>query len=175
MLVDSGTAIRMVDAFNYYSNTTQFEENYEFLIYLLESFILITMYDFGITTLLGKSLLRTFNFILKNENNMFSKLIKKGVFGQMRELLLSTVKNITLIQDGKVESIANELVYTISTFLTSEYINERLHSSSFMMSISNILEGKKQICGHEIDNKFIILEVIIYFIIIEIMFTVSFK
>jgi hypothetical protein len=162
MLVDSSTAIRMVDAFNFYSNTNQFEENFEFLIYLLESFILITMYDFGIMTLLGKSLLRTFNFILKNENNMFSKLIKKGVFGQMRELLLSTVKNISLIQDGKIEAIANELVYTVSGFLTSDYIHERLHSSSFMMSISNILEGKKQICGYEVENKFVILEVNVF-------------
>jgi len=161
MLVDSGTAIRMVDAFNYYSSTSKFDENYEFLVYLLESFILITMYDFGIATLIGKGFLRTINFILKNEHNMFGRLIKKGIFSQMRELLLNTVKNISLIQDGKVEAISNELVYTVSTFLTSEYINERLHSSSFMMSISNVLEGKKQICGYEVEGKFAILEVFI--------------
>ena len=100
-----------------------------------------------------------------NENNIFGSKLSEGIFLQIKELILDVIKNITLIKDGKLEAIKENLIYTISVFLSSELEKERLFSTSFYMSVSNTLEAKLQICSYTIENKFIILEVLINILI----------
>ena len=72
---------------------------------------------------------------------------------------MNTLKNITLTKEGKKEAIDEGLIYTVSEFLCSSIDNERLFSSSFMMSIAISLEAKKQVCNYCLNGKFEILEV----------------
>jgi hypothetical protein len=161
MLIDSLTVDKMVVAFNKYFSPSKFKENQDYVIYLLDAFINCSMYDFGITHMLKSDLLFTFNYILLNENNIFGSMLSEGIFLQIKELILDVIKNITLIKDGKLEAIKENLIYTISVFLSSEIEKERLFGTSFYMSVSNTLEAKLQICNYTIENKYIILEVII--------------
>ena len=165
MLIDSLTVDKMVVAFNKYFSASKFKENQEYVIYLLDAFINCSMYDFGITHMLKSDLLFTFNNILLNENNIFGSMLSEGIFLQIKELILDVIKNITLIKDGKLEAIKENLIYTISVFLSSEIEKERLFSTSFYMSVANTLEAKLQICNYTIENKYIILEVIMNILI----------
>jgi hypothetical protein len=162
MLYESNTILRIVEAINLYATQSKIEENKNYVIYLLDSMINLSMYDFGIGHMINKGLLKTFNHILENVEKDYSNTLSKGTYEQIRELVLNTLKNITLIKDGKHESIKENLLYTLANFLNSELENERLFSSGFMMSISNVLEGKKRICSYTGTNpvkfKFEILE-----------------
>ena len=60
MLYDSNTIFRIVDAFNFYSKSSKVEENKFFLLYILEAFINLSMYDFGIFHMLGNGLINSF-------------------------------------------------------------------------------------------------------------------
>lgn len=159
MITDSGTLTKMVEAFKHYAQSNRIEESHKYILYLIESFVHISMYDFGITHMLKKNLLHVFNAILTNNNNDYSSVLSKGMFEQLQELVLNTFKNITLIKPGKEEAIKEGLIYTMLKFLDSSKENERLFSSSFIMSIANNLEGKKQVSGYQVDDKFVLLEV----------------
>ena len=162
MMNKSGTIYKIVDAFNLFCTFDQVEENIYYDIYLLETLINLSRYDVNIKNMLKKGLLKTFNSILLNENDLYSKVLSKGLYKQLRELVLSTCKNITLIIEGKMEAFKENLVLTASKYLNSDLENERLYSSSLFMSVTNILPPKKQICEYEekINNvtHYIILE-----------------
>lgn len=161
MIYNSDTIYKMVDAFNIFSSIIRIEENYIYILYILEAFINITMYDFGISHMLNKNLLSSFYFILNN--NQYKEVLSKGIYQQIRELTLSTLKNITLIKEGKIEAIKENLIYTVSDYLNSTLEKERLYSSAFMMTISSILDAKNQICKYVNDHdKFEILEKICF-------------
>jgi hypothetical protein len=149
----------MVDAFNIYSTPHFAGNNSIFLLYLLGSFINISMYDFGTQHLLNKGLLASFNNILDDKHKNYHNNLDKGRYEQMRELILSILKNVTLIKDGKIEAISERLIYTVSQYLNSNLENERLYSSAFMMAIGSLLEAKKEICSYTNSHgKFEILE-----------------
>jgi hypothetical protein len=158
MLYTSNSIYKIVDAFNFYSSYTKIKENYTYLLYILEAFINLSLYDFGIIHMLDKGLLLSFNEILIDKDKIFSSQLTKGIYGQIRELILSTLKNIVLIKEGKSEAIKQHLIITISNYLTSSIELERLYSVSFMMGITNLLEAKNQICNFVHNNKFEILE-----------------
>lgn len=150
MMNKSNTIYKIVDAFNFYSTPTKIEENIYYLLYLLEAMINLSMYDYNINHMLKKGLLKSFNDILYDENESYSSMLSKGLYQQLRELILSTCKNVTLIVDGKTEAFKENLILTGAKFLNSELENERLYTSSMFMSISNILDSKKQICKFEV-------------------------
>ena len=159
MLVNSGTVKVMVDAIKWYSDYDRIKDNKNYLIYLLDSFVNISMYDYGSLPMLGLSLLNQFNIILADNSKIYKKSISKGILEQIIEYILNTLKNITLTKEGKKEAIDEGLIYTVSEFLCSELENEKLFSSSFIMSISISLDAKKQICNYCLNGKFEILEV----------------
>lgn len=154
----SKTIYKLVDAINFFSDWNKINENYVYLMYLLESFVNLSLYDFGTLHMLDKGLLRSFNEILTNKEKIFSEQLTKGIYEQMREIILSILKNITLIKEGKIEAFRENLIPTISFFLTSHLEFERLFSSSFIMGISNLLDAKIQICNYINNSKFEILD-----------------
>ena len=157
---DSKIIHRLIEAFNKFSSLEEFFENHHYLIYLLGALINISMNEVGIQNSLGRNLIRSFNKILINENNSYSEQISKGAFIQIKEYILSVLKNLTIIKEGKTEAIEEGLIITIKEFLKSEYEYERLYSSSFMMSIANDIRGKKQISEYNSNGKFEILNVL---------------
>lgn len=159
MLNESSTIFSIVNAFNEYSKPESFYLNHYYLIYLLSAMGNVSMYDVGITNMLGRGLLRTFNKILEDSDCEFSGKIKKGMYLQIRELVLNNIKNIVLVDPGKEEAIEENLILTIYRFLNSELEYERLYSSAFMMGIANSLVAKKQISQFVLNKKFDILEV----------------
>ena len=99
----------------------------------MEGLINCTRYDVNIKHTLNKGLLKSFNEILS-----------RGLYTQLRELILSTLKNITLIFEGKNEAFDENLIITCNKFLDSPLKKERLYSSSMFMSVSNILNEKNK-------------------------------
>lgn len=154
------TVFKLIDAFIKYSQIEYFEQNQDYLLYILGSFVNISMYDKGINNSLDKGLLKIFNKILKNSNNEYSNILSIGKYSQMKEILLNIVKNITLLKQGKNETISEDMISTISKFLSSEKDNERLFSSSFMMCVSNNITAKKMISSYSnsITGRYEILE-----------------
>ena len=146
MMNKSGSIFKMVDAFNMYCIKEKIGENVIYLLYLLEAIINCTRYDYNIKHTLSKGLLRSFNAILDDNNEEFSSELSKGMYTQMKELILSACKNITLTFEGKNEAYREHLIITGSKFLDSELQKERLYSSSMFMSVTNILGAKIQIC-----------------------------
>lgn len=161
MLVDSKTVVVMVESIKRYSEPDVINENKNYLIYLLDAFVNISTYDYGSLPMLGLNLLNQFNKILADEDQLYMNNLSKGIYEQIREFTLNTLKNITLTKEGKKEAIDEKLIYTCSLYLNSERENERLFSSSFMMGVSISLEAKKQICNYIVNEKFDILEVIL--------------
>jgi hypothetical protein len=159
MLVNSNTVVVMVEAIKKYSEADKVKENNNYLIYLLDAFVNISTYDYGSLPMLGLKLLNQFNKILADEAGSYKNNLSKGIYDQILEFTLNTLKNITLTKEGKKEAIDEKLIYTCSLYLNSERENERLFSSSFMMSVAISLEAKKQICNYIVDDKFDILEV----------------
>ena len=104
MMNKSGTIYKIADAFNLYCELNQVESNIKYDIYLLEAMINLSRYDVNIKHLLGKGLLKTFNIVLLNEDEAYSKVLSKGLYKQLRELILSACKNVTLIVEGKEEA-----------------------------------------------------------------------
>jgi hypothetical protein len=156
---DSLTIFSMIKAFNKFSIIENFNTNHQFLIYLLGAFINVFMYEVGIKNSLGRDLLKSFNSILVNSNSEYSNLVSKGAYTQIKEFILSALKNITIIKEGKTEAISEGIILTINEFLNSELEYERLYSSSFIMSISNDISAKKIISEFTRGGKFEILEV----------------
>ncbi|MCQ2821420.1 MAG: hypothetical protein MJ252_29520 [archaeon] len=150
MLNKSNTIAKIVDAFNLYASASKVEENIYYDLYLLEAMINLSRYDVNIKHMLKKGLLGTFNTILLNDEEAYSKVLSKGLYKQLRELVLSTCKNVTLIDEGKIEAYAEHLVMTGANFLNSELEMERLYASSLFMTVSTILPSKKQICKYEV-------------------------
>ena len=148
MMNESKTIYKMVDAFNSFCVPEKIEENIYYLLYLLEGLINCTRYDVNIKHTLNKGLLKSFNEILFDEDENYSKNLSRGLYTQLRELILSTLKNITLIFEGKNEAYDENLIITCHKFLDSPLEKERLYSSSMFMSVSNILYAKKQICSY---------------------------
>jgi len=146
MMNESNTISQMVLAFNKYSSSELIEENVIYLLYLLEAIINCSRYDYNIRQTLGRGLLNSFNKILDDYNQDFSSKLSKGLYRQMRELILSACKNITLTFDGKKEAYKENLIITCSKFLNSPLEKERLYTSSMFMSVTNILGAKNQIC-----------------------------
>ena len=146
MMNESNTISQMVQAFNKYSSPDLIEENAIYLLYLLEGIINCSRYDYNIRQTLGRGLLHSFNRILEDFNEDFSSKLSKGLYRQMRELILSACKNITLTFDGKNEAYRENLIITGSKFLNSPLEQERLYTSSMFMSVTNILGAKNQIC-----------------------------
>jgi hypothetical protein len=146
MMYNSGTIVKIVEAFNKFSQNF-IEENYKFLIYLLDSLVNLAMYDFGIRHMLYKGLLKSFNKILLDSELYYAKHLSENIFEQIKELILNTLKNIVLIDEGKAEALKEGLIETVSNFLTSEIVMERFTSTSFMMSMANNLEAKRNICN----------------------------
>jgi hypothetical protein len=159
MMVSNKTIGVMVEAFKKYSEFANFSANRYYLIYLLEAFINLSMYDYGILPMLNMQLLHCFNNYLVDFDDNLRKAVTNGLYEQMVELILNCLKNITQTKAGKSEAIIEGLIYTVSNYLNSDKENERLFSSSFMMSIVNNLDAKKQICNKVNNNKFEILEV----------------
>lgn len=161
MMNKSRTIYKMVDAFNFFSNASMVDENIYYILYLLEAMINLSRYDYNIEHMLKKGLLASFNIILSDEAEKYSSALTTGLYRQLRELVLNTAQNIALIAKGKVEGYQESLIITGSKYLNSELENERLYASSLFMSISNILDSKKQICkfaAKENPNRFEILE-----------------
>lgn len=156
---DSSTIFSMIKAFNKFSDVENFYLNHHFLIYLLGAFINVFMYEVGIKNSLGRNLLKSFNSILVNKDSEYSNLVNKGAYMQIKEFILSALKNITVIKEGKSEAISEGLILTINEFLNSELEYERLYSSSFMMSISNDITAKKIISEFSRGGKYEILDV----------------
>ena len=146
MMNESNTISQMVLAFNKYSLSSIIEENVIYLLYLLEAIINCSRYDYNIRQTLGRGLLNSFNKILDDYNQDFSSKLSKGLYKQMRELILSACKNVTLTFDGKKEAYKENLIITCSKFLNSSLEKERLYTSSMYMSVTNILGAKNQIC-----------------------------
>jgi len=146
MMNESNTISQMVLAFNKYSLAQLIEENVIYLLYLLEAIINCSRYDYNIRQTLGRGLLNSFNTILDDNNHDFSSKLSRGLYRQMRELILSACKNITLTFDGKKEAYKENLIITCSKFLNSPLEKERLYTSSMFMSVTNILGAKNQIC-----------------------------
>lgn len=146
MMYKSGTIIKIVEAFNKFS-IGEIEQNYKFLFYILDTMMSLSMYDYGIRHMLNKSLLKNFNKILADKDYYYQKNLSGNIYNQMKELILNTLKNIVLIDEGKFEAINEELIETVSYFLHSDIEIERFTSSSFMMSMANNLEAKKKICN----------------------------
>lgn len=146
MMKESYTISEIVKAFNKYSVSEMIEENAFYLLYLLEAIINCSRYDYNIRQTLDRGLLNSFNKILEDENETFSSKLSKGIYRQMRELILSACKNITLTFEGKNEAYRENLIITGSKFLNSPLEQERLYSSSMFMSVTNILGAKNQIC-----------------------------
>ena len=146
MMNESNTISQMVLAFNKYSSSELIEENVIYLLYLLEAIINCSRYDYNMRQTLGRGLLNSFNKILDDYNQDFSSKLSKGLYRQMRELILSACKNITLTFDGKKEAYKENLIITCSKFLNSPLEKERLYTSSMFMSVTNILGAKNQIC-----------------------------
>ena len=146
MMNESNTISKMVLAFNKYSVAELIEENAIYLLYLLEAIINCSRYDYNIRQTLGRGLLNSFNRILEDYNLDFSSKLSRGLYRQMRELILSACKNITLTFDGKKEAYKENLIITCSKFLNSDLEKERLYTSSMFMSVTNILGAKNQIC-----------------------------
>jgi hypothetical protein len=159
MLYNSLSITKMVDAFNTYSTPSRIDDNYKFILFLLEAFVNCTMYDFAIQHTLQHGFLKAFNIILRDRNQYFSSSLSPGIYEQILELVLCVLKNITLVKEGKKEALDEGLIYTISWYLDSKTEKERLYSSSFMMSVGNILEAKKQISDYTFNLKYEILEV----------------
>lgn len=159
MIVSSQTLVKMVEAVKYFGHASQIKENHNLTLYYLESFINISMYDFGITYMLGKDLVNVFNSILSEEE--YSHYLTKGVYEQLQELTLCIVKNLTLVKEGKVEAISENMICTMVKYLDSDKEKERLFSSAFMTSIANCLEAKKQISNYKQGSHYTILEVTI--------------
>jgi hypothetical protein len=159
MMVDSNTVVVMVESIKKYSEPDRVNENKNYLIYLLDAFVNISTFDYGSLPMLGLNLLYQFNKILADESGLYKNSLNKGIFEQIIEYILNTLKNITLTKEGKKEAIDEMLIYTVSLYLISERENERLFSSSFMMSVAISLEAKKQICNHIVNDKYEILEV----------------
>ena len=157
-MYNSGTIVKIVEAFNKFSQNL-IEENYKFLIYLLDSLVNLAMYDFGIRHMLYKGLLKSFNKILLDSELYYAKHLSENIFEQIKELILNTLKNIVLIDEGKAEALKEGLIETVSNFLTSEIVIERFTSTSFMMSMANNLEAKRNICNFvDKSGKYTILE-----------------
>ena len=129
------------------------------------------MYDFAIQHTLHHGFLKSFNLIFRNRNQNYSKNLSPGIYEQILEMSLCVLKNITLIKEGKKEALEEGLIYTISWFLDSKIEKERLYSSSFMMSVGNILEAKKQISQYCFNNRYEILEVNFNFIFLFFYFS----
>ena len=146
MMNESNTISQIVLAFNKYSMVQLIEENVIYLLYLLEAIINCSRYDYNIRQTLGRGLLNSFNRILEDFNNDYSSKLSRGLYRQMRELILSACKNITLTFDGKREAYQENLIITCSKFLNSDLEKERLYTSSMFMSVTNILGAKNQIC-----------------------------
>ena len=146
MMNESNTISQMVQAFNKYCVPDLIEENIIYLLYLLEGIINCSRYDYNIRQTLGRGLLHSFNKILEDYNEEYSSKLSKGYYRQMRELILSSCKNITLTFDGKNEAYRENLIITGSKFLNSPLEKERLYTSSMFMSVTNILGAKNQIC-----------------------------
>lgn len=164
MLYNSLSITKMVDAFNVYSTPSRVADNYKFVLFLLEAFVNCSMYDFAIQHTLQHGFLKAFNIILRDRNEYYSTSLSPGIYEQILELVLSVLKNISLLKEGKKEALDEGLVYTLSWYLDSKIEKERLYSSSFMMSIGNILEAKKQISEYQFNLRFEILEVIKFFL-----------
>jgi hypothetical protein len=160
MLVESNTVVIMVEAIKKYSEQDKVNENKHYLIYLLDAFVNISTYDYGSLPMLGLSLLYQFNKILADETGLYKNTLSNGIYEQIIEYILNTLKNITLTKEGKKEALDEKLIYTVSLYLTSARENERLFSSSFMMSVAISSDAKKQICNYIINDKFEILEVL---------------
>ena len=77
---------KMVDAFNTYSGPSRIEDNYKFVLCLLEAFINCTMYDFAIQHTLQHGFLKAFNVILRDRNEYFSATLSPGIYEQILEL-----------------------------------------------------------------------------------------
>ena len=146
MMNESSTISQMVNAFNKYSVPDLIEENIIYLLYLLEAIINCSRYDINIRQTLGRGLLNSFNKILEDNDEKYSSKLSKGLYRQMRELILSSCKNITLTFEGKNEAYKENLIITGSKFLNSPLEQERLYTSSMFMSVTNILGAKNQIC-----------------------------
>jgi len=159
MVYNSLTITKMVDAFITYSGPARIEDNFKFILFLLEAFVNCTMYDFAIQHTLQHGFLKAFNIILRDRNEYYSTSLSPGIYEQILELVLSVLKNISLLKDGKKEALEEGLIYTLSWYLDSKIEKERLYSSSFMMSVANILEAKKQISDYTFNLRFEILEV----------------
>jgi len=159
ILYNSLTITKMVDALNIYSTPSRVEDNYKYILFLLEAFVNCTMYDFAIQLTLQNGFLKAFNIILRDRNQYYSTSLSPGIYEQILELVLCVLKNISLVKEGKKEALDEGLVYTLSWYLDSKIEKERLYSSSFMMSVGNILEAKKQISEYHFNMKFEILEV----------------
>ena len=61
----------------------------------------LSRYDYNIDHMLKKGLLKSFNSVLEDKDQEYSNQLSKGHYQQLRELVLSTCKNITLIVNGK--------------------------------------------------------------------------
>lgn len=163
MLYNSLTITKMVDAFNTYFSPSRIQENHVYILYLLEAFINCTMYDFSILHTLGHGFLKSFNTILKDVNQYYSSVLSPPIYEQILELVVCVLKNISLVKEGKKEALQEGLIYTLSWYLDSVKERERLYSSSFMMSVSNLLDAKKQISEYTFNLRFEILEVLFLF------------
>jgi hypothetical protein len=159
MLYNSLTITKMVDAFNLYATPTRIYENHKFILFILEALVNCTMYDYSIQHTLHHGFLKSFNLILRNRNQNYSSNLSPGIYEQILEMVLCVLKNIALSKEGKKEALDEGLIYTISWFLDSSKEKERLYSSSFMMSVGNILEAKKQISQYVYNIRYEILEV----------------
>jgi len=100
MMNESNTISQLVLAFNKYSIVNVIEENVIYLLYLLEAIINCSRYDYNIRQTLGRGLLNSFNRILEDYNSDYSSKLSRGLYRQMRELILSACKNITLTRSN---------------------------------------------------------------------------
>lgn len=160
MINESNTIFKIIDAINTYSVLDVFSINHHYLIYLLGSMINLTMYEPGINNSLGKGLLATFYTILDDKDGTFSKQVNKGAYQQIKEYILSIIKNMMLLKEGKTEALKVKIVRIITRFLTSEIDRDRLFSSAFMMAISNDIIAKQEISNYVSESgKYEIIEV----------------
>jgi hypothetical protein len=114
----------------------------QYLIHLLEAFSNITFSDMGITPLLGKHAVATFNRIISQA--YVEETLLPAHCSKIRELCLRVLGNMSINHDGKQECIDEKVILHAWRYLDAADYQKRLNASLVLMSCTIHLEGKKQ-------------------------------
>lgn len=151
---DTESAAQMILSFIEHSNQENIApEKGQYLISLLEAFVNITFYDYGIEPLLGKNAIAQFSTLFAAQYAVAN--LKPEDRTMINQLSLRVLGNMSVNHMGKQECIDNFVIKSSSYFLDESYTylyEDALNASLVIMSCSIHLEGKKQIVLEEDQN-----------------------